>query len=136
MTHIVAEPCVACKYTDCVAVCPVDCFHEGVNFLVIDPDVCIDCGLCVPECPTEAIFAEDDLPEKWSEYVEINAKYTPDWPVIDAQKSPLPEADDMKEVEAKREMLDPAAFSRIAGPVGIAKAVDFCECFPHSSGCR
>ncbi len=110
MAHIVAEPCVACKFTDCVAVCPVDCFHEGINFLVIDPDVCIDCGLCVPECPTEAIFAEDDLPEKWADDVEINVKYTPDWPVIDAQKPPLAEAEDMKEVEDKREMLDPGAF--------------------------
>jgi len=90
-----------------VAVCPVDCFHEGINFLAIDPDTCIDCGLCVPECPTEAIFAEDDLPDKWSEYVEINAKYGADWPVIDAQKAPLAEAEDMKEVDAKREMLDP-----------------------------
>lgn len=110
MAHVVAEPCVACKFTDCVAVCPVDCFHEGVNFLVIDPDTCIDCGLCVPECPTAAIFPEDDLPEKWAEYKEINAKYTPDWPVIDAQKAPLPEAEDLKEVEGKREMLDPAPF--------------------------
>jgi ferredoxin len=111
MTHVVAEPCVACKFTDCVAVCPVDCFHEGINFLAIDPDVCIDCGLCVPECPTEAIFAEDDLPEKWSEYKELNAKLAADWPVIDTQKSPLPEAEDMKEVEAKREMLDPNPFA-------------------------
>lgn len=110
MTHIVAEPCVACKFTDCVAVCPVDCFHEGVNFLTIDPDTCIDCGLCVPECPTAAIFAEDDLPEKWNDYIEINTKYAAEWPVIDAQKDPLPEAEDMKEVEDKREMLDPSPF--------------------------
>ncbi len=110
MAHIVAEPCVACKYTDCVAVCPVDCFHEGINFLVIDPVECIDCTQCVPECPTEAIFAEDDLPEKWSEYIEINAKLTPEWPVIDAQKDPLPEAEDLKDYEGKREFLDPGAW--------------------------
>ncbi len=109
MSHYVAEPCIKCKYTDCVAVCPVDCFHEGVNFLVIDPETCIDCGLCVPECPTKAIFPEDELPDKWSEYVEINVKYTADWPVIDAQKEALPEADEFKDVEDKRELLDPAA---------------------------
>ena len=107
MAHIVAEPCIKCKYTDCVAVCPVDCFHEGVNFLVIDPETCIDCGLCVPECPTKAIFPEDELPEKWSEYVEINEKYTAEWPVIDAQKDPLPEAEEFKDVEDKRQLLDP-----------------------------
>ena len=110
MTHIVTEPCIKCKYTDCVAVCPVDCFHEGVNFLAIDPDTCIDCGLCIPECPTKAIFAEDDLPEKWSEYVEINAKHAEQWPVIDAQKEPLPEAEEYKAIEAKRELLDAAPF--------------------------
>jgi ferredoxin len=86
----------------------VDCFHEGVNFLVIDPETCIDCGLCVPECPTKAIFPEDELPDKWSEYVEINVKYTADWPVIDAQKEALPEADEFKDVEDKHELLDPA----------------------------
>jgi len=110
MPHIVAEPCIKCKYTDCVAVCPVDCFHEGANFLAIDPEVCIDCGLCIPECPTKAIFAEEDLPEKWSEYVEINARYAKEWPVIDAKKDPLPEADQFKDVENKKGMLDPAAF--------------------------
>lgn len=107
MAHVVAEPCIKCKYTDCVAVCPVDCFHEGVNFLVIDPDTCIDCGLCIEECPTKAIFPEDGLPGKWSEYAEINAKYAAEWPVIDAKKEPLPEADKFKQVENKRNLLDP-----------------------------
>ena len=74
MTFVVTENCIKCKYTDCVEVCPVDCFYEGENMLVIHPDECIDCGACVPECPTEAIFSEDDLPEKWAEYVELNAK--------------------------------------------------------------
>ncbi len=67
MTYIVAEPCIKCKYTDCVSVCPVDAFREGANCLVIDPDVCIDCDLCVPECPVDAIFSEDDLPEEWAD---------------------------------------------------------------------
>ncbi|MCH7814074.1 MAG: ferredoxin family protein [Planctomycetes bacterium] len=110
MAHIVAEPCIKCKYTDCVAVCPVDCFHEGVNALVIDPETCIDCGLCIPECPTKAIYTDEDLPDKWSDYIEINAKYGEEWPVIDAQKEPLPEAEEFKDVESKRDLLDPAAF--------------------------
>ena len=110
MAHIVAEPCIKCKYTDCVAVCPVDCFHEGVNALVIDPETCIDCGLCSPECPTKAIYTDEDLPDKWSDYIEINAKYGEEWPVIDAQKEPLPEAEEFKDVESKRDLLDPAAF--------------------------
>jgi ferredoxin len=86
----------------------VDCFHEGVNFLVIDPDTCIDCGLCVPECPTEAIFPEEDLPEKWSDYIEINARLTEDWPVISEKRDPLPDADEFKDVEDKKNMLDEA----------------------------
>ncbi len=108
MSHIVAEPCIKCKYTDCVAVCPVDCFHEGANFLAIDPDVCIDCGLCPPECPTTAIFAEEDLPEKWKNFIEINKKYGAIWPVIDAQKAALPGADEAAKIESKLDQLDPA----------------------------
>lgn len=110
MTHVVAEPCINCKYTDCVDVCPVDCFVEGENFLAINPDDCIDCGACVPECPTEAIFAEDDLPEKWSEYIELNAKFAEIWPVIDEKKDPLPDADHWKEIENKREHLSEKPF--------------------------
>ncbi len=106
MAHVVAEPCIKCKYTDCVDVCPVECFHEGVNFLVIDPDTCIDCGLCVPECPTEAIFPEEDLPEKWADYTEINEKLYEAWPVISEKKDALDEADEFKEVDDKRDMLD------------------------------
>ena len=70
MTFVVTDNCVKCKYTDCVEVCPVDCFYEGPNFLVIHPDECIDCALCEPECPAEAIFAEDELPEDQQEYLE------------------------------------------------------------------
>ena len=106
MTYVVAEPCIKCKYTDCVSVCPVDAFREGANYLVIDPDVCIDCDLCVPECPVDAIFSGDDLPEKWSEYLELNARLTADWPEITTQKDPPPDAEEFKKVEHKREMLD------------------------------
>ena len=79
MTYVIAEPCVDVKDKACVEVCPVDCIHpvdgEGVNMLYIDPDECIDCGACEPECPVEAIFAEEDLPEEWTKYTEINAAY-------------------------------------------------------------
>ncbi|NJK88055.1 MAG: ferredoxin family protein [Myxococcales bacterium] len=109
MAFVVAEPCIKCKYTDCVDVCPVDCFHEGQNMLVIDPDECIDCGACEPECPTTAIFSEDDLPEKWSEFVELNRRLASGWPVISSKKDPLPEADQFKEVEGKRADLDERA---------------------------
>ena len=111
MTYVVAEPCIKCKHTDCVTVCPVDAFREGANFLVIDPEVCIDCDLCVPECPVDAICAEGDLPEKWAEYLELNARLAVDWPEISEQKSPLPEADEFKDVEAKRDLLDASAAS-------------------------
>jgi ferredoxin len=110
MTHVVAEPCINCKYTECVAVCPVDCFREGVNFLVIHIDECIDCGACVPVCPADAIFEEDDLPEKWKEYLEIAEKYQDEWPVIDEQKDPMPEADKWAKTEEKRDKLDSNAF--------------------------
>jgi ferredoxin len=75
MPHIVCEPCKGCKYTDCVEVCPVDCFHEAPDILYIDPDTCIDCGLCVDECPVQAIFPEEDLPEAWQKYIQINIDY-------------------------------------------------------------
>ncbi len=110
MAYIVAEPCINCKFTDCVDVCPVDCFVEGANFLAINPDECIDCGACVPECPTEAIFSEDDLPEKWADYLELNARLAVDWPEITQQKEGLPEADEFKDVQDKRELLDETAF--------------------------
>jgi len=107
MTFIVTEPCIKCKYTDCADVCPVDCFHEGANMLVIDPDVCIDCDLCVDECPVTAIFSEDDLPEKWNNYLEINAKFAPLWPEISNKKDPLPEHEEYAKIEKKTDMIDP-----------------------------
>jgi ferredoxin len=111
MTYVVAEPCIKCKYTDCVDVCPVDCFKEGANFLAIDPDECIDCGACVPECPTEAIFEETEVPEKWAEYVELNAKLAGMWPVISEKKDSLEEADEFKDVEDKRALLSEEPFA-------------------------
>lgn len=109
MTFVVAEPCIKCKFTDCVAVCPVDCFHEGKNFLVIDPGECIDCGACEPECPSTAIFTEADLPDQWSEYVQLNARLAAKWPVIDAKRDPLPNAEKFKEATGKRKDLIEAA---------------------------
>ena len=105
MAYVVAEPCIKCKYTDCVTVCPVNCFYEGENFLAINPDECIDCGACVPECPSEAIFSEDDLPEKWKEYVGLNAELAKKWPNISAKKNPPADADQWKGVEKKRDKL-------------------------------
>ena len=105
MAYIVAEPCVNCKYTDCVAVCPVDCFYEGENMLVISPDECIDCGACEPECPVSAIFEEDELPEKWDGYREINERLAGEWPNIVDQKDPMDSADEFKDVEDKRALL-------------------------------
>src|SRR5205085_825475 len=106
MTFVVAEPCIKCKYTDCVDVCPVDCFHEGKNFLVIDPNECIDCGACEPECPTSAIYAEADLPGEWSEFVQINAKMAAKWPVIGEKQSPLQTAEAFKDVKPKRHLME------------------------------
>lgn len=93
MTFVVTENCIRCKYTDCVEVCPVDCFHEGPNFLVIDPVACIDCSLCVPECPADAIVADDQLPADQAHFLEINAELAEVWPVISETRSPLGEAD-------------------------------------------
>lgn len=105
MAFVVTEPCIKCKYTDCVEVCPVDCFHEGENFLVIDPEECIDCGACEPECPTEAIFSEDEVPEEYSEYIQLNQKLSANWPTISEKHDPLEGADDLAKVKPKREML-------------------------------
>ena len=101
MTHVVTDACVLCKYTYCVDVCPVDCFHEGENFLVINPDECIDCAVCVPECPAEAIFAEEDVPENMQEYIAINVELSRKLPTITRSKEPLPEADKWKDEKDK-----------------------------------
>ncbi len=102
MTFVVIENCIKCKYTDCVEVCPVDCFKEGPNFLVIDPDECIDCTLCEPECPITAIFPEDDLPEGQEPFLELNAELAKDWPTITLRKEA---PDDAKQWEDKPDKL-------------------------------
>jgi len=91
MTYVVTDNCIACKYTDCVAVCPVDCFYEGENMLVIKPEECIDCGVCEPECPADAIRPDTD-PEM-EIWVDFNRKFAELWPVITSAKDPLPTAD-------------------------------------------
>ncbi len=106
MTYVVTESCIKCKYTDCVDVCPVDCFHEGPNFLVIDPDECIDCTLCVAECPAEAIFAEDDVPENQRQFIALNAELTRDWPVLTERKGAPADADEWKGVKDKLHLLE------------------------------
>ena len=106
MTFVVTEECIKCKYTDCVEVCPVDCFHEGPNFLVIDPDECIDCTLCEPECPIEAIHPEDDVPDEQQQYIQLNAELAKIWPVITEKKDALPDADEWAEVKDKLEYLE------------------------------
>lgn len=132
MAFVVAEPCIKCKYTDCVAVCPVDCFYEGENMLVIHPDECIDCGACEPECPATAIFDANELPEKWEVYTGINAVFSGAkrgdevdmsgwpaqvaaagrantvWPQITEQKEPMPDADDLKDATGKLSQLSGA----------------------------
>jgi len=94
MTYIVNDACIKCKYTDCVEVCPVDCFYEGENMLVIHPDECIDCGVCEPECPAEAILP-DTVPEA-TKWVEMNRQYAEIWPNIIERKDPPADADDFK----------------------------------------
>lgn len=94
MTHVVTDNCIQCKYTDCVAVCPVDCFLEGPNFLVIDPNECIDCTLCVSECPAGAIYESTSLPSNQVHFIEINRRISAakTWPIISKKKDPLPDA--------------------------------------------
>lgn len=101
MAYVVTESCIACKYTDCVEICPVDCFHEGPNFLVIDPEICIDCGVCEPECPVNAIVEVSQLTGEQQKFVELNTRYSKVWPLITGKHDPLPEADRWSDVTDK-----------------------------------
>ena len=106
MTFVVLENCIKCKYMDCVDVCPVDCFHEGPNFLVIDPEECIDCTLCVPECPADAIVDEDDMPPGQEQFLALNEELSLNWPVITASKPPPEDAEEWDGVADKLQYLE------------------------------
>ncbi len=106
MAYFFTESCIKCKYTDCVEVCPVDCFHEGPNFLVIDPTECIDCTLCEPECPVDAIYSEDDLPEDQEQFIALNTELSLLWPVINEIKPAPADAKDWENVPNKLEHLE------------------------------
>jgi ferredoxin len=106
MTFVVTEACIKCKLTDCVEVCPVDCFHEGPNMMVIDPDECIDCTLCEPEFPVEAIFSEDALPDNQKMFIALNTELSRKWPVITQMKDAPDDADDWREVKDKLQFLE------------------------------
>ena len=105
MSFLVTEKCIKCKYTDCVEVCPVDCFYEGPNFLVINPDECIDCGVCVPECPVEAIVSDQDVADRdfWN---DLNKSLSVKWPNITRKKDPLPDADTWADKSDKLKYLE------------------------------
>ena len=111
MTFVVTENCIKCKYTDCVEVCPVDCFYEGPNFLVIHPDECIDCALCEPECPVDAIKSEDDLTDNDKKFLEINDELSRQWPNINVIKEAPADADDWKEAGEQEDRRTPRYFA-------------------------
>ena len=107
MTHLVTENCINCKHTDCVQVCPVDCFYEGPNFLVINPDECIDCAVCIPECPVNAIVADGDLTEdQYNVWFPINERLSRQWKTITQKKDALPDADEWKDKPNKLDLLE------------------------------
>jgi ferredoxin len=106
MTHVVTENCIKCKHTDCVDVCPVDCFRVGPNFLVIEPDECIDCAVCIPECPVNAIYAEEDVPENQRAFIKLNVELARGWPTITEKTDALPDAEQWKDVEGKLQYLE------------------------------
>lgn len=107
MAYIVTEPCINCKYTNCAAVCPVDAFREGPNFLVIDPLECIDCDACVSECPVEAIYPDDEVPEEWEHFIDLNEKLAEQWEgsLINETKEALEGADEWAEKDNKFDLL-------------------------------
>lgn len=101
MTFVVTESCIKCRYTECVDPCPVRCFHEGPNFLVIDPKVCIDCNLCIETCPVDAIYPDTEVPEDQLRFIQINADMAKEWPSIKQKKRPRPDADDWVDIAHK-----------------------------------
>lgn len=107
MTFVVTDICIKCKYTDCVEVCPVDCFYEGENMLVIHPDECIDCGVCEPECPIEAIIPDSD--PRAADFLELNREYSEKWPVLTRKIDALPEAEEYKDKTGKMAYFSPVA---------------------------
>ncbi len=106
MTHVVTENCINCRFTDCVDVCPVDCFKKGPNFLVIDPEECIDCAVCIPECPAEAIFAEEDVPEGQESFIDLNAELSKEWETISQMEEKPDDADHWLTVKEKKHLLE------------------------------
>ncbi len=106
MTFVVNDKCIKCKYTDCVEVCPVDCFHEGPNMLVIDPEECIDCTLCEPECPVDAIVSEDDLTDEEQHFLELNAELSLEWPILTEKKDAPADAANWDDVPDKLQYLE------------------------------
>lgn len=105
MSYVVTESCIQCRYTDCVEVCPTDCFRQGPNFLAIDPDECIDCGVCAPECPVDAIVPAEEVAENQRVFVELNAELAKRWPAITARQAPLPQAQLWQDVGRKLQHL-------------------------------
>ncbi len=106
MTYLVTDNCIKCKHTDCVDVCPVDCFHEGPNFMVINPDECIDCAVCVPECPVDAIVADTDADVDIVFWTDLNQRLANKWPVLTAKKSALPDAAEWDGKPGKIDLLE------------------------------
>jgi ferredoxin len=106
MTYLVTENCIKCKHTDCVSVCPVDCFHEGPNFLAINPDECIDCGVCVPECPVEAIVPDNNTDIDVAFWTNLNKRLSKKWPVITQKKAPPPDHEDWNGRAGKIDLLE------------------------------
>ena len=106
MTYLVNDKCIKCKYMDCVEVCPVDCFYEGENMLVINPDECIDCGVCEPECPIDAIYSEDELPNDQEQFLALNAELAEIWPNITEKKPAMEGAEEAAGMPDKLALLE------------------------------